>query len=80
MLERCDRCGQIGDKFLEFDDNLKTMSVILCYLQVYRHIYFNINYDKVRVNRKQYIRKCVAFTIFLLVIVNWHENCLLFNP
>lgn len=29
-LERCDRCGQIGDKYLEFEHNLKILSVILC--------------------------------------------------
>jgi len=52
MLERCDRCNQVGDKYLEFDNNLKAMSLILCYKQIYRHIYFNINYDKVRLNRK----------------------------
>jgi hypothetical protein len=29
MLERCDRCGLIADKYLEFEQNLKFLSVIL---------------------------------------------------
>lgn len=80
MLERCDRCNQVGDKYLEFDNSLKAMSLILCYKQIYRHIYFNINYDKVRLDRKQHIHMCFFYTLLYLVLVNWYENCLLHNP
>ena len=31
MLEKCDRCGLICDKYLEFEVSFKILCLILCY-------------------------------------------------
>lgn len=77
ILTRCDRCSQVADKYLEFEDNLKFLSVLLCQKQVFRHVHFNINYDRIRLTRQQAVHKAVLFTAFYVTLMNWNENYLL---
>ena len=41
MIEKCDKCGKIADKFIEFEYNLKLFSLVLCEKSFYRHTYYN---------------------------------------
>mmetsp|Transcript_11803 Transcript_11803/g.19936 ORF Transcript_11803/g.19936 Transcript_11803/m.19936 type:complete len:175 (-) Transcript_11803:578-1102(-) len=67
-LERCKRCGEIADKYVEYDNNLKILSVLLCFTQIHRHIFFNV--DKI----KNIKLKCYGLTIFLLFLFYIHES------
>ena len=67
-LERCKRCNEIADKYVEYDNNLKILSVILCFQQIHRHIFFNV--DKI-----QYVKiKCYLLTFLLLFLFYLHES------
>jgi len=67
-LEKCKRCGEIADKYVEYDSNLKILSVLLCFTQIHRHIFFNVENIK-------YIRlKCYIITFFLLFLLYLHES------
>jgi hypothetical protein len=67
-LERCKRCGEVADKYVEYDSNLKILSVLLCFTQIHRHIFFNV--EKIK-NLKI---KCYLITFFLLFLVYLHES------
>lgn len=67
-LERCKRCGEVADKYGEYDSNLKILSVLLCLTQIYRHIFFNVETIK---NLKV---KCYMITFFLLFLFYLHES------
>ena len=67
-LERCRRCGEVADKYVEYDNNLKILSVLLCFTQIFRHIFFNV--DRIKNVRE----KCFAITIFLLFLMYLHES------
>ena len=67
-LEHCKKCGEIADKYVEYDNNLKIISVLLCFNQIYRHIFFNVDVIK---NLKM---KCYLITVFLLFLIYLHES------
>lgn len=67
-LERCKRCGEVADKYIEYDSNLKILSVLLCFTQIHRHIFFNV--EKIK-NLKI---KCYLITFFLLFLFYLHES------
>lgn len=77
MLERCERCGQVADKYLEFDNNLKTLSVLLCTQAVYRHLFFNVNYGELRLSDWQVRLQGACFTAIYLALNYWNHNRLL---
>lgn len=66
-LERCKKCGEIADKYIEYDNNLKILSVLLCFTQIHRHIFFNV--EKIR----NLQIKCYLITISLLFLLYLHE-------
>jgi hypothetical protein len=74
MLERCDRCGQVADKYLEFEENLKTLSMLLCAQSVYRHLFFNINFEKIRLSYRQMVKQCAVMTVLMLACIYWSQN------
>ena len=41
MIEKCDICGSVADRYIEQEFNLKIFSVFLLEESIYRHIYFN---------------------------------------
>jgi hypothetical protein len=53
---------------------LKLLSIILCQPQIYRHSYFNINYDKVRFSKQRHIQWCLGMTIVYALLINWYQN------
>ncbi len=67
-LEKCKSCGEIADKYVEYDNNLKMLSVVLCFAQIHRHIFFNV--DKI----KSVKIKCYLLTFFLLFLFYLHES------
>ena len=67
-LEKCARCGDVADKYLEFEKNLLALQVVLCKTQIYRHIFFN---QEEIVNIK---RKCLSYTLVYLTMLYWYEN------
>lgn len=58
----------MADKYVEYDSNLKILSVLLCFTQIHRHIFFNV--EKIK-NLKI---KCYLITFFLLFLVYLHES------
>lgn len=53
---------------MEYDSNLKILSVLLCFPQIHRHIFFNV--EKI-----EYLRiKCYMLTIFLIFLIYLHES------
>lgn len=58
----------MADKYVEYDNNLKILSVLLCFTQIHRHIFFNV--DRVR-NVKV---KAVVISICLLFLLYLHES------
>ena len=67
-LEKCKRCNEIADKYVEYDSNLKILSVLLCFTQIHRHIFFNVE------NIKNIKIKCYLLTFFLLFLSYLHES------
>ena len=67
-LEHCKRCGEVADKYVEYDNNLKILSVLLCFTQIHRHIFFNV--DRIR----NVELKCYLITFFLLFLFYLHES------
>jgi hypothetical protein len=58
----------VADKHVEYDSNLKILSVLLCFTQIHRHIFFNVETIK---NLKV---KCYLITFFLLFLFYLHES------
>ena len=58
----------MADKYVEYDSNLKILSVLLCFTQIHRHIFFNV--EKIK-NIKV---KCYCITFFLLFLFYLHES------
>jgi hypothetical protein len=58
----------VADKYVEYDSNLKILSVLLCFTQIHRHIFFNV--EKIK-NIKV---KCYVITFFLLFLFYLHES------
>ena len=48
-LEKCPECKNDSDKYLEYERNLKILNIILCFPQIYRHIFFNL--DSIKKNQ-----------------------------
>jgi len=67
-LEVCKRCNETADKYVEYDSNLKILSVLLCLVQIHRHIFFNVE------NLKNIKIKCCLITTFLLFLFYLHES------
>jgi hypothetical protein len=67
-LERCSRCGDFVDRYVEFDDNLLALQVLLCKPQIYRHLFFN----KEKINNIK--RLSLIFTAIYLTMLFWFEN------
>ena len=44
---------------------------------MFRHVHFNINYDRVRLTRKSAVNKALLFTAMYVILMNWNENYLL---
>lgn len=76
VLERCSRCGEVADKYLEFESNLKILSLLLITQSVYRHIYFNLNFDQRRGKRhdRWELATAAVSTIVLVLLVYWNCN------
>jgi hypothetical protein len=67
-IEKCKRCNEVSDKYAEYENNLKIISVVLCFTQIHRHIYFNIEHiNNIRL-------KCFSITIILLFFFYLHES------
>lgn len=67
-LERCKVCDETADKYVEYDNNLKILSVLLCFTQIYRHIFFNVDSVKnIRI-------KCFLISFSLLFLQYLHES------
>ena len=67
-LERCKKCDETADKYVEYDNNLKILSVLLCFTQIYRHIFFNVDSVKnIRI-------KCFLISVSLLFLQYLHES------
>jgi hypothetical protein len=64
----------VADKYLEFEENLKTLSVLLCAQSVYRHMFFNINFEKIRLSHGQMVKQCIIKTALLLGCIYWNQN------
>ena len=58
----------MADKYVEYDNNLKILSVLLCFTQIHRHIFFNV--DRIR----NVELKCYLITFFLLFLFYLHES------
>jgi lipid intermediate transporter len=43
-LTQCPNCRKIADKFIEYEYTLIFLNLILCKVQVYRHLLFNISF------------------------------------
>eukprot|EP00741_Cyanophora_paradoxa_P002435 tig00000076_g2360.t1 len=43
VLTRCKACGEVADKYLEFETVLKAFDLILHKIQIYRHLLFNVD-------------------------------------
>ncbi|KAI6242952.1 Protein ARV [Aphelenchoides fujianensis] len=56
-LAECPKCGQIVDKYVEFDRVLVFIDLLLQYTAAYRHVFVNTVY-------KSYWRVIVVFTMF----------------
>lgn len=67
-LEQCKKCNQIADRYVEYDNNLKILSVLLCFTQIHRHIFFNVEV----INSLK--TKCIGVTLFLLFMLYLHES------
>lgn len=67
-LENCSQCGEKADKYIEYDQNLLALQVVLCKKQIYRHLFFN--QEKIE-NIK---RSCMWFTLIYLIMLYWNEN------
>eukprot|EP00347_Sterkiella_histriomuscorum_P000330 403376291 len=60
-------CNSEADKFLEYERNLKILNIILCFSNIYRHIFFN---HETIYNLK---KLCAFFSGLLFVMLYWHE-------
>ena len=67
-LEECSSCGHTADKYLEFEYNLKTLQVILCKPQIYRHLFFNLD----SIANIQF--RSLVYTMIYLTMLYWYEN------
>jgi hypothetical protein len=61
-------CKNDSDKYLEYERNLKILNIILCFPQIYRHIFFN--HDTIK-HIKTY---CLIILMFFLSILYAHDN------
>lgn len=43
-LVNCENCGKIADKYIEYEYTLIFLNLILCKIQVYRHVLFNADF------------------------------------
>ena len=67
-LEKCPECKNDSDKYLEYERNLKILNIILCFPQIYRHIFFNLD------SIKKIKSACTVFLASIILILYWHEN------
>lgn len=61
-------CKNDSDKYLEYERNLKILNIILCFPQIYRHIFFNLD------SIKKIKSVCLIILTSIILIIYWHEN------
>ena len=48
-LSLCKECGQVVDPYIEYEQNLKLLHILLCRPQVYRHFLYNYDFPSIHV-------------------------------
>ena len=66
-LEKCKKCGEVTDKYVEYENNLKMISVMLCFTQIHKHFFYNVE------EFKSLKIKCFSLSIMLLFLFYLHE-------
>ena len=66
-LEKCKNCNEVSDKYVEYESNLKFLSVLLCFTQIHRHIFFNVE------SISQLKIKCFAVSVLMIFLFYLHE-------
>ena len=66
-LEKCKSCRELSDKYVEYESNLKILSVLLCFTQIHRHLFYNV--QKI----SQIEIKAFSVSFLLLLLFYLHE-------